>query len=130
MFMKYLGIDYGEKRVGVAFSDEGGSFAFPNEVIEEKNETRVFARLKEIIADREIATVVIGLPLNFNFQETPQTKIVKKFGELLKDELGVSVVFENEILTTKEAEKSGATQKKMIDASSAALILQSFLDRR
>ena len=106
--MKYLGIDYGEKRVGVAFSDEGGSFAFPNEVIEEKNETRVFARLKEIIADREIATVVIGLPLNFNFQETPQTKIVKKKHEQLEKHTPPKTIkrteeidFEHRIATVK-----------------------------
>ncbi len=127
---RYLGIDYGTKRIGVALSDEDGGFAFPKAVIEVKNDAQVFAELKAMAVREKVRTVVVGLPLNFDFQETPQTHRVKAFVEKLKKELpDTPVVFENEVLSTKEAEKSGGVSKNMIDASSAAILLQSFLDR-
>lgn len=129
--MKYLGIDYGEKRIGVAVSDDDCKFAFPKyvEVTKGPERLRVLARnLKKIIEQENIGAVVVGLPLGFSMQETESTKKARNFGEFLKNELNVEVFFQNEVLSTKEIEKSGGSTEGMIDASSAALILQSFLD--
>ena len=131
--MKYIGIDYGERRIGVAVSDDGGTLAFPKyvEVASGPERFWVVARnLKKIIENEKIGAVVVGLPLGFSMQETESTKKAKKFGDFLKKELKVEVIFQNEVLSTVEVEKSGAAHEDMVDASSAALILQSFLDNK
>lgn len=126
--MRYLGIDYGDARIGIAISDEEGSFAFPREVI--SSEWQVASKkIKELIAEENIKTIIVGLPQNFKGDDTQQTKKVREFAERLKKELGVEVVFENEVLTSRQIEKTGASTKAMIDASSAALILQQHLNR-
>ncbi len=141
--MRYLGIDYGEKRVGIAVSDEGGTFAFPKIVLENRpvvrerwgskgkseHDRHIINEIKNIISSERVSTVVLGLPLNFKGEETRQTKRVKAFAEKLKREISAPIVFENEILSSKQVEKTGASSKDMVDASAAALILQSFLDR-
>ena len=129
--MKYLGIDYGEKRIGIAVSDEGAKFAFPKyvDVSVGLERWKIVARnLKKIIDEENIGGVVVGLPLGFSMQETESTKKARSFGEFLQKELNIEVIFQNEVLSTMEVEKSGAVREGMVDASSAALILQSFLD--
>lgn len=129
--MKYLGIDYGEKRIGVAVSDNEEKFAFPKyvEVASGPERFMVAARnLKKIVDTEQIGAIVVGLPLGFSMQETQSTKKALEFGKFLKKELNIEVIFQNEVLSTAEVEKSGAAREDMIDASSAALILQSFLD--
>ena len=126
--MRYLGIDYGDKRIGIAISDEEGQFAFPKMVA--RNEwSEVREKTKNFIEKNNIATIVVGLPQNFKGEDTEQTRKVRAFTERLRKELGVEIVFENEILTSKYVEKNRGATKEMVDASSAALILQSFLDR-
>lgn len=133
IFMKYLGIDYGEKRIGIAVSDDGGTMAFPKyvEVAVGSERFNVVARnLKKIIDEGKIGAIIVGLPLGFSMQETESTKKARNFGEFLKKELNIEVIFQNEVLSTMEVEKSGAAPENMVDASSAALILQSFLDNK
>ncbi len=127
--MRYLGIDYGDKHIGIAVSDEDGKFAFPRIVLE-NNPAKVLNFLKKIILAERVGTIVLGLPRNFSSEETKQTQKVRDFFGFLKKELVIEILFQNEILSTKEAHKSGGSTKKMIDASSAALILQSFLDNK
>jgi len=129
--MKYIGIDYGERRIGVAVSDDGGTLAFPKyvEVASGPERFWVVARnLKKIIENEKISAIVVGLPLGFSMQETESTKKAHEFGDFLKKELKIEIIFQNEVLSTMEVEKSGAAREDMVDASSAALILQSFLD--
>jgi len=127
---RYLGIDYGDKRIGIAISDEEGKFAFPNLVI--RNEKlEVGKKIKKIIQEYAVKIIIIGLPQNFKGEDTKQTKSVRSFAEQLKKEFPrVEIVFQNEILTSKQIDKSGGATKSMQDASAAALILQSFLDRK
>lgn len=127
--MKLLGIDYGEKRIGVAVSNDCGKMAFPVGVIENKSQ-KVLNYLKNLVDERKIDAIVIGLPLGFSMQETQSTKKARGFGKFLKKELNIDVFFQNEVLSTKEVEKSGSAKKEMVDASSAALILQSFLEHK
>src|SRR3989338_3132273 len=130
---RYLGIDYGDKRIGIAISDEDWRFAFPKLVVRNEG-VEVREKIKNFIEKNNIATIVVGLPQNFKGEDTQQTKKVRAFAEKLKKELGVEVVFENELLTTKAVEHyppaGGAAPKHMVDASSAALILQGYLDRK
>src|SRR3989338_5494064 len=124
----YLGIDYGDKRIGIAISDEDGHFAFPKVVLQ--NTATLFNELKEIVSAEHVSMVIVGLPQNFSGADTEQTKKARAFAEKLKKEVNAEIIFENEILTSRQIEKTGASTKSMIDASSAALILQGYLDRK
>lgn len=123
--MRYLGLDYGSSRVGVAVSDEDGVIAFPREVLRQED---AIPRLKKIIETEHIGLVVIGLPRSMDGRKTPQTEEVENFAGQLKQELSIPIEFEDEMLTTRIAEKNST--KEMSDASAAAIILQSYLDRR
>ncbi len=128
---RYLGIDYGDKRIGIAISDEDGYFAFPKVVLQ--NTLSVLDELKKIISlehQSKIVEVIVGLPQNFSGEDTEQTTKVRIFAEKLKKELDIEVIFENEILTSQQIKKTNVSTKKMIDASSAALILQEYLNRK
>lgn len=124
---KYLGIDYGTKRIGVAFGDEERKIAFPKTTILHQNIRQAVKALNLLIQKEEIDAVVVGLPMSLQGRETEQTKSVRDFAKILKKEIKISVLFENEMLTTKIAEWGG-TKKEHIDKASAALILQSYLD--
>lgn len=135
--MNYLGIDYGKKRIGLAIGNDSERLAMPLRTIE-NNAVDVVPRtnfvehpstlkeLKRITEDGKIDEIVVGVPISFDGKEHAQAKEARAFGESLK-EFGLSVHFENEMLTSKQSSASGSTD---IDASSAALILQSFLDKR
>ena len=125
---RYLGIDCGDNRIGIAVSDEDGKFAFPRVILQ--NTASFFDELKKIILSEDVGTVIMGLPQNFSGEDTKQTKKVRAFAEILKKEINAEIICENEILTSRQVEKTGASTKAMIDASSAALILQGYLDRK
>lgn len=124
--MRYLGIDYGSRRIGLALSDEGGQLALPYRTI--PNTKTLFNEIAVVIKHEGVAGIVVGLPVPFSGGESEQTREVKKFIEKLKKTSGVTVDTENEIFTTKMA-KSGGTAKRHLDAAAAALILQSYLDK-
>ncbi|RJQ36026.1 Holliday junction resolvase RuvX, partial [Candidatus Parcubacteria bacterium] len=120
--MRYLGIDYGKARIGLALSDPSGRIAFPHTIVH---------TLAEVVAEaREagVEAVVIGLPLSFSGRPSPETQGIRAFAAKLGRTLQLPIEFENEVLTTKIAEQSSG--KRRVDASAAALILQSFLDRK
>lgn len=124
--MKLLGIDYGSKRVGIAFSDENGEFAIPKTVLNfSKN------LLKEVIdlaKEKDIKEIVIGESKNYNGEANTILKESLKFKTELEKE-GYIVHLEPEFMTSANAERFQG-KNDMIDASAAALILQSFLDKR
>lgn len=125
--MRYLGIDHGDKRIGIALSDEEGIFAFPFMTVE--NNKKAIDGIKRICSEQGVDRIVMGLPLSFSMQETEQTKKVKEFAKKLSKEVGLPLEFENEILTSKQAGKQGVGRQN-IDESSAALILQSWMDKQ
>jgi len=125
--MKYLGIDYGKARIGVAVSDEGGRIAFPREVFENESEYASLHRISELVATEKIAEVVMGLPHAMPGVSQDFRDEVKGFSEKLKERAKVRVHFEDELFTTRIAER---LSDKKSDAAAAALILQSFLDRQ
>ncbi len=141
--MKYLGIDYGAKNVGIAISDEGGKMAFAKTVLD--NDGSLFGEIQKIIEDEKIEEVVLGESLNFAGEPNIIMKQIVPFKKKLEDTTGLKVHFQKELFTSAEAErvqgqnlrnirKSERKEKtvslKKNDASAAALILRSYLDKR
>src|SRR3989344_4174998 len=124
--MKYLGIDYGDKRVVVAVSDETGKLAFPYEVI--TNSKDLFDDLIKIIEKEGIEGVVVGESLDSDGRPNIIQKDIDEFCANLKAKSNLPVMLEQEFWTSVQA-KSITGENKMHDASAAAIILQSFLDR-
>lgn len=127
-FMRYLGIDYGKKRIGLALSDEEGNIAFPRTQLTTYNLQLTTKFIRDIIKKEGVEKIVVGLPVTFGGKESAQTAEARVFGEKLQKAVQLPVEFENELLTTKMALKSGVAKNK-VDAASAAIILQSYLDR-
>lgn len=132
--MKILAVDYGERRTGLAISDELGIAAHGLDTIEIDDESELSARIARIAEETGVEKIVIGLPLNMNGTESEKSRKVRKFGALLADELSLPVVFWDERLTSvqahrvlKEMGKKTYKNKSRIDRISATLILQEFL---
>jgi len=124
--MKFLGVDYGDKRVGIAVSDEGGIFAFPRAVLQ--NTGKIFDEIKKICVEEEIEKIIVGVPISFSGGQSAQAGKVFAFVKSLKSYIAIPIENENEIFSTKAALDMGASKEK-IDQSAAAIILQSYLDR-
>ncbi|MEK7148787.1 MAG: Holliday junction resolvase RuvX [Patescibacteria group bacterium] len=127
--MRYIGIDYGSKRIGIAVSDEDGWIAFPREVIEGGDDERVFRRIGDIVKQENVGCVVVGLPIPFGGGSSKQTEDIRMFAEHLSELVQLPVELENEVLTSRMGEKEGV-RKEDLDKASAALILQSYLDKK
>lgn len=133
--MRYLGIDYGEKRIGLAISDELGIIAGKLKTIENLSWTSVILELQKIISEHSVGEIVIGLPKNLKGGETQQTIKVKNFIAFLKERIKIPISEWNEVFTSKEsnnvligANVSRKNRKKFVDQLSAVLILQGYLD--
>ena len=122
--MKILAIDYGNKWIGLAICDDERKLAFAYKTLE--NNQKIFSVLNEIMKKEEIYKIVIGLPLNKQMKPTQQTAETENWAEKLIKKVEVPIDFENEILTSKAANKLGAKNQH---AAAAAIFLQSYLDR-
>ena len=125
IFMRYLGIDYGLKRVGIAVSDETGQFAFPLAVLE--NSENLISEIAEICKKNNIGKMVVGESLDFSQKENNIMKEIKLFIKILDGKTGLKIHLHPEFMTSKEAERLQG-KNDMHDASAAALILKSYLD--
>jgi putative holliday junction resolvase len=124
---RILGVDFGTKKVGIAISDESGNFALPKSVL--KNDKDLMQSFEKILKEEDIGEVVIGESIDYKGEENLIMKEVKEFIEKIKEFSDVQVNLEPEFLTSSQV-RSTQGDSKMIDASAAALILQSFLDKR
>lgn len=122
---RILGIDYGTKRVGVAVSDEGRKFAMPLAVL--GNSPELVAEVEKLARDNEVETIVVGESRNYKGEPNPIFDEVESFKNEL-ERRGLTVYLELEFMTTIQAERIQGKHDK-IDASAAAIILQSYLDR-
>ncbi len=125
-----MGIDYGTKKVGIAFSDEAGTMGFPFEVV--VNDARLSDALTLLITEEKIGAVVIGDSRDFAGNPNPIADPARALGEELSERSGVPVFYEPEMLTTQEARRDFEgihSHKGNVDASAAALILTSYLSR-
>lgn len=129
-----LGIDLGEARVGVAVSDDLGMLAHPLETIQVR-QGPVIKRILQIIGDKDIGTVVVGMPRNMDGTFGPAAHKSREFIDSLKLQTSCAVVPCDERLTTVSAQRSlqaagkkAKDQKAMIDQVAAQILLQSWLD--
>lgn len=126
--MRLLGIDYGEKRVGIAVSDESGKFAFPWGIF--ANNKRLPQRIGDICKSEGVKKIVLGESRTYTGEKNPIMKKIEFFKERLEAATGLPVVFEPETLTSREARRGREERERPIDDSAAAIILQSFIDKQ
>ncbi len=124
--MRYLGIDFGTKRVGVALSDERGEFAMPYSVVQ--NTVSLVEDIKNICVKEDVQTIVVGESKDYAMNHNPIMKKVIPFVKKLETETGLPVVFEPEVLSSREAGHIQG-EGELLDASAAAIILKSYIDR-
>jgi len=125
--MRYLGIDFGTKRVGLAQSDETGKFALPLLVL--PNNKKLLAAIATICRNKNIGTIVIGESKNFAGEDNPLQEKINRFKTELEQATNLPVELEPEFFTSAEAARLQGKNAKL-DASAAALILKSFLDKK
>ena len=134
MNTRLLGIDHGDSRIGLAISDELGSFAHPYRTLQ--SGARVMDEIRGIVERERISGIVIGLPKNMDGTSGPSAAKAKSFGEQLSQVIpAIKILFWDERLTTREAQralhaagKTSKQSKKMIDQVAAQILLQNYLD--
>ncbi len=134
---RILGMDYGEKRVGLAISDSLGLTSQPMGLIERQNDAQLLDALTEVIREHNIHLLLVGYPVGLANQDTPRAKRTRKLIRFLRDNLEIAVRKWDERLSTKQAERTlRETQTrpnrktKRRDVISAQLILQAYLDHQ
>lgn len=138
---KYLGIDYGEKRVGIAITDGNKKYSFSRDFME--NNVSFFANLLKLIKEENIVKLIIGYPLNMKSEKTAQTLKIETFKNsfeefLVKNSMNIDIIYFDERFTSKIAEsgilnsgmkKKKRQQKGLSDSISAQIILQDYIDK-
>jgi putative Holliday junction resolvase len=136
--MRVLGIDFGERRIGLALSDPSGTLASPLPTLKRRAGKRPpLAALEEIIREKGVEAIVFGLPLTLEGSDSDWTRAVRKVARSLGERTGLPVHFVDERLTSVRAEravrslglpKKKREEKERVDAAAAVLILQAWLD--
>lgn len=133
--MRYLALDHGTKRIGVAISDELKMIAQPLEYISTEPFSEFLVRLKQLIAEKEVERVFIGMPRNMDGTFGPAAEKVREFIAMLTPEISVPIKTLDERLTSAQANRvlvqanvRRADRKLKVDAMAAAILLQSYLD--
>ena len=133
--VRVLGLDHGTKRVGVAVSDEMKMIALPLEYIEAEPFAKFLERLKEIVREKEVELIVVGLPRNMDGSYGPAALQVREFVSVLKDAIITPIRTWDERLTSVqanrfliEADVRRSKRKEKVDQTAAAILLQSYLD--
>jgi len=129
-----MGLDIGDKRIGVALSDPGGIMASPFTIIERTGEERDIGTIFDIIEQREVGKIVVGLPRSMDGTVGQQASKVEEFVEQLRHHTQIPIEFRDERLSTVSArrlmQRTGrkAKKKPRYDAAAAAVILQAYLE--
>ena len=134
--MRYLGVDYGSKRVGLALSDEAGTMGFPHSII--PNSPKAVEHICALMAKEDVRALVIGDSVDYKGKANSAATGARELGQEVSERCGVPVFYEWEGLTSVEARRAPAKTEKTrspqkhtnVDASAAALILTSYLSRR
>ena len=138
MFKKYLALDVGDVRIGVARSDAMGMFAHPLEVID-RRKTKAVKRVQELCREENTKSIVVGIPKSLDGQEKRQAEKVREFIEKLNSSIeGLEIIEIDERLSTISAErmlnettnKDARGKRKVVDKIAAAIILQTYLDMK
>lgn len=135
--MRYLGIDFGTKRLGLAVSDERGSLALPLQAITKTTNADLFSRIERIVAERKIQAIVVGLPLSLRGERTLTSTQAENFARKIEGRLSLPVYLTDESCTSAEAEAklkeagiSGRQRKEYLDSQAAVEILEGFLGQK
>ncbi len=135
MNTRILALDHGTKRIGVALSDETASLAQPLEFIPAEPFAKALERIEEIVKERQVREILVGLPRNMNGTYGPAAESARQFAATLKEALGIPVKTWDERLTTVQANRfliqaglSREQRKTRVDQSAAAILLQSYLE--
>ena len=135
--MRSLGLDIGDKRIGVALSDPGGILASPFAIIDRSDEGLDIEAIIDIISQHQVGQIVVGLPRSMDGSIGKQALTIKTFVQVLSSHTDVPVEFRDERLTTVSARRlkreagTKKTHKKVrYDAIAAAIILQGYLEER
>ena len=133
--MRILALDHGTKRIGVALSDETATLAQPLEFIAAEPFAKFLERIREIVQDRQVGEIVVGLPRNMNGTYGPAADSARKFAAILREALAIPVKTWDERLTSVQANRflieagmRREQRKTKVDQSAAAILLQSYLD--
>ncbi|MFD0960989.1 Holliday junction resolvase RuvX [Paenibacillus chungangensis] len=133
--MRIMGLDYGDRKIGVAVSDELRWTAQGLTVVERRRDSGELDRLAELVREHEVSEIVVGLPKNMNGTIGPRGEITIAFAEQLGQQLDLPVHLWDERLTTVAAERtlleadvSRKKRKRVVDKMAATLILQNYLD--
>jgi putative Holliday junction resolvase len=133
--MRFLALDYGQKRIGLAASDPLGLTAQPIGFL--TNDGTLLSKLGEIVSEKEIDAFVIGYPRQLNGQPGPAAQSVERFAKIIEEHFGKPVHLWDERMTTAESEKAliqadvrRDKRKEVRDAMAASLLLQGFLQSR
>jgi putative Holliday junction resolvase len=133
--MRYLAIDYGAKRTGLAICDPAETVASPLAVIEGQKD--LLKKIAEVVETENVGAVVLGLPLNMDDSTGPQAKLVFQFAEQLEKAVNIPIHFQDERLSSFSAGEKLASadftmkkKKKRLDAIAAAAILEAFLEQK
>ncbi len=134
--MKVVGLDIGNKRIGIAVSDSAGRVAVPSRTFVRAGDLeRDISRLAEVILEYEPVAVIAGVPVSLSGEIGPQAVVVLSELKILSERIGLEIRTQDERLTTKAATtalrvagKTSKQQRSIVDAISAAIILQDWLD--
>ena len=136
MMSRYLAIDYGDKRVGLAISDPTRIIAQPLETILYQSQKGLISELLQIIEKYNVERVILGLPLTLKGSDSEKTKTVRNFGAVLENKLKIPLIFFDERLTSLQAQqiirqfgKKPSEHRAKIDQFAARTLLQTYLDR-
>ncbi len=127
--MRLLGIDWGEKRIGLSLGDTDSNLAIPYGVIENNQREDVLSTIRKLISTENIELIVAGEPVSMSGQSSPQTYKVKEFINWLKDKLSIRIETIDERLTTKRSQLDPGIAKRSSDELAAMYLLQDYLDR-
>jgi putative Holliday junction resolvase len=134
--VRILGLDVGDRRVGVAISDPNGRVAVPLRTLQRTSVLEVVAAIARLVAEEEVSAIIVGLPLRMDGSAGTQATSVQEFVQNLMPAVSVPVTLWDERLSTVEAEQrlrtggSSGRKKAEQDALAAAIILQGYLDSR
>lgn len=135
--MRIMGLDYGDRKIGVAMSDMFGWTAQGLEVVERRRDGAEMQRIADLVREHEVEEIVVGLPKNMNGSIGPRGEICIEFADQLRAMLNLPVHLWDERLTTVSAERtlleadvSRKKRRQVVDKMAASLILQNYLDSK
>jgi putative Holliday junction resolvase len=135
--MRFMGLDFGDKRIGIAVSDEQGLIAMPKDTLHREAARKDIDRLAELANEEGVGEILVGMPISMDGSHGPQARKVMKFVQMLSERVEIPVVPWDERLTTVAAERilieadvSRSRRRRVIDKVAAAYMLQSYLDYR